>query len=48
MSKMSDLHLDITTYIADGFKPEEIAKMLHIPIEWVMTVYDEFVECQYY
>jgi hypothetical protein len=44
MSKMSELHHDITQYLADGFTPEEVAKMLHVPLSWVVVVYEDHCE----
>lgn len=38
MSRMSDLHIDISDAIAAGEHPVEIAKRFKVPVEWVESV----------
>jgi len=44
MSKMSDLHLQISDEIyLNSRTPSEIACKLHIPAEWIESVYDDIL-----
>ena len=40
MSKMSDLGLDISDMLEDGYLPVTIARLLEVPIDWVYEVAD--------
>lgn len=42
MSRMSDLHIEISDALAAGEYPENIANRLGVPVEWVQTVEDDF------
>lgn len=42
MSRMGDLHIEVTDAIASGEKLEAIAKRMRIPLEWVKSVEDDF------
>jgi hypothetical protein len=37
MSKMSDLSLDIQEMLEDDIAPQDIARILEIPVSWVYT-----------
>jgi len=43
MSKMSDLAIDIQDRLDNGDKPEDIAKELDIPLEWVIATAAETI-----
>jgi hypothetical protein len=45
MSKMSDLGLDISDMLEDGYLPVTIARILEVPINWVYEVADPEDEC---
>lgn len=38
MSKMSELMIDVEEMLNDGIEPVTVAKMLDIPLDWVLTV----------
>ena len=38
MSRMSDLHIDVSDAIAAGEHPAKIAKRFNIPVSWVESV----------
>lgn len=42
MSRMSELHIEIESRLADGDTPRQIATSLEIPVEWVVAVEDSF------
>lgn len=44
MSRMSDLSLEIQDLIVSGVKLEDIATKLDIPLDWVESEYETFVE----
>ena len=46
MSKMSDLAIDIQDRLDNGDKPEDIAKELDIPLEWVIATAAETIQAK--
>lgn len=38
MSKMSTIYLEIQEYLDQGHEPEIIAKIMEVPIDWVLVV----------
>jgi len=38
MSKMAELHLEITERLSDGATPEAIAEALQVPLDWVLSM----------
>jgi hypothetical protein len=44
MSAMSTLHSQILDLLMQGYKPEEVAEHLGIPLDWVMAVVKSITE----
>lgn len=44
MSRMSDLHIDISDALASGDHPHTIAKRFKVPVEWVESVERDNIE----
>jgi len=38
MSRMSDLHIDISDALASGEHPRQIADRFNVPVQWVESV----------
>ena len=39
MGKMKDKLIDIQECLQEGYRPESVAAMLNVPIDWVWQVY---------
>ena len=39
MGKIKDKLIDIEDYLVRGYRPESVAAMLNVPLDWVWQVY---------
>jgi len=46
MSRMGDLHIDITDALASGEHPRQIADKFKVPVQWVESVEDDMINWQ--
>jgi hypothetical protein len=44
MSRMSELSISIEELLAEGLTPQEVAKHLRIPVEWVDSVEEAWID----
>lgn len=44
MSRMSELSISIEELLAEGLTPQEVAKRLRIPVEWVDSVEEAWLD----
>lgn len=42
MSKMSELNIQVQEMLREGWTPSAIANALHIPLDWIMVVEDDY------
>jgi hypothetical protein len=44
MSRMSELSISIEELLAEGLTPQKVAEQLRIPVEWVDSVEDAWLD----